>query len=209
MKSQKILTLRKVLVAAIVTCVVLPLAAQKKRVKDVPPTEDGGIVYTASELAKAAPVARSSDVSSPEALLSALHDSVSGPAGPVDWNRFRSLFLPSARLGSSTTDSKGVARITLASPEELIKSGASERERVPWYEVILVKRIQRFDNIAVAYYSHDNRSSPDGGVVQQSVNVCEMLYDGTRWWILSDIWNVVPKSTKLPPDLDPKQSQPR
>jgi hypothetical protein len=194
--------------AMAVTGIIQPVSAQQKKMANVPPTEDGGTVYTASDLASLTPAARVNDVASPEALLVALHDSVSGPAGPVDWNRLRSLFLPSARLGSSRTDANGVTHITTSTVEELIQSGATEREKMPWYEVILAKRIERFDNIAVAYYSHDDRSSIHGGALQQSVNVCEMLYDGKRWWIQSASWDILPKSMKLPPDLDPLQHKP-
>jgi hypothetical protein len=180
------------------------ITAQGKKTTSVKPQEDGGTVYTASDLASSSPLARPTDVASPEALLAALHDSVSGPPGPVDWDRFRSLFLPSARLGSSVTDANGVTRITTSTVEELISSGAAERERVPWYEEILVKHLERFDHIAVAFYSHDDRSSLQGPPIQQSVNVCVMLYDGSRWWIQSASWEAVPKFRSLPPELDPR-----
>jgi len=179
-----------------------PAEAQQKKLADVPPTEDGGTIYTASELASLAPPARPGDVVSPEALLAALHDSISGPAGPVDWNRLRSLFLPSARLSSVRTDANGVTHITTSSVEELITSGAAEREKTPWYEVILAKHIEKFDNIAVAFYSHDDRTSREGKAIQRSVNACSMLYDGKRWWIQSASWNVLPQSMNLPTDLD-------
>ncbi|WP_158790357.1 hypothetical protein [Granulicella sp. L60] len=180
------------------------ISAQGKKTPSVKPQEDGGTVYAASDLASSTPLARPADVASPEALLAALHDSVSGPQGPVDWDRFRSLFLPSARLGSTRTDVNGVTRITSSTVEELISSGAAEREKVPWYEEILVKHLERFDHIAVAFYSHDDRSSLQGPPIQQSVNVCVMLYDGSRWWIQSASWEAVPKFRSLPPELDPR-----
>jgi hypothetical protein len=184
------------------------ILAQEKKTANVKPQEDGGTVYTAADLASSTPSARASDVASPDALLAALHDSVSGPPGPVDWNRFRSLFLPSARLGSSETDGNGVTRITSSTVEELIASGAAEREKIPWYEDILVKHLERFDHIAVAFYSHDDRTTLQGPPIQQSVNVCGMLYDGKRWWIQSASWEVIPKSRSLPSELDPLKQKP-
>jgi hypothetical protein len=184
------------------------ILAQEKKTANVKPQQDGGTAYTAYDLASSTPSARASDVASPDALLAALHDAVSGPPGPVDWNRFRSLFLPLARLGSSETDANGVTRITTSTVEELIASGAAEREKIPWYEEILVKHIERFDHIAVAFYSHDDRTTKEGPPTQQSVNVCEMLYDGRRWWIQSANWEVVPKSLSLPSELDPRKQKP-
>jgi hypothetical protein len=45
------------------------------------------------------PTAKPADVNSVDAILSALYNAISGPKGqPRDWDRMRSLFLPSARL---------------------------------------------------------------------------------------------------------------
>lgn len=47
----------------------------------------------------APPVADPSDVASIDAITAAVYESISGPAGqPGDWERFRSLFIPEARL---------------------------------------------------------------------------------------------------------------
>jgi len=189
----------------VMVCCTASGGAQQKRMANVPPTEDGGTIYTAPELARTVPPARPADVASPEALVAAMHASVSGPAGPVDWNRLRSLFLPSATLDSTYTDAKGVQHISSSSVEDLIQSGAAEREKVPWYEIILVRHIEKFDHIAVAFYSHDDRSSPDGKAMQRTVNTCVMLNDGKRWWVQSASWEIVPLSKSLPPELTPNR----
>lgn len=44
------------------------------------------------------------DVASPEAVVEALYEVISGPADePRDWDRFRALFLPGARVMAFTT----------------------------------------------------------------------------------------------------------
>ena len=49
------------------------------------------------------PTAKPEDVSSPEAILAAVYNVISGPKGhPRDWDRMRSLFLPDARLIPAT-----------------------------------------------------------------------------------------------------------
>src|SRR5271168_1097062 len=45
------------------------------------------------------PAARPADVASPDAIMAATYDVISGPAGQQrDWDRFRSLFVPGACL---------------------------------------------------------------------------------------------------------------
>ena len=47
----------------------------------------------------APPRANPADVASVDAIIAALYDVISGPAGQArDWTRFRSLFVPGARL---------------------------------------------------------------------------------------------------------------
>jgi hypothetical protein len=49
--------------------------------------------------AAASPVANQADVASPDAIIAAAYDVISGPAGQKrDWNRMLSLFYPGARL---------------------------------------------------------------------------------------------------------------
>ncbi len=47
---------------------------------------------------QAAPAANPADVATMDATVAALYDVISGPAGKRDWDRFRSLFIPGARL---------------------------------------------------------------------------------------------------------------
>src|SRR2546421_5867141 len=57
--------------------------------------------------ANATPAAKPGDVDSLEHILAAVYDVISGPPGTRDWDRFRSLFYPGARLVPSRRDSTG------------------------------------------------------------------------------------------------------
>src|SRR4029077_8493987 len=48
--------------------------------------------------------------------------SISGPISPFDWNRFRSLFLPTARIGEAGTEPSGKPHITFQSVNDWIRS---------------------------------------------------------------------------------------
>jgi hypothetical protein len=80
-------------------------------------------VDSASVIAKleaSVPVPREADVRSIKAIMGAIYDSISGPAGPHDWDRFRSLMLPKARLTEATVDEKGQAQLRQWGVEEFI-----------------------------------------------------------------------------------------
>src|SRR5436190_21641990 len=75
----------------------------------------------------AAPVntAKPGDVDTVEHIIAATYDVISGPAGPRDWDRFRSLFYPGARLIPSRRDDKGVISARVLTPDEYVIRGQS------------------------------------------------------------------------------------
>ena len=159
---------------------------------------------TAEELAKQVPTPRPEDVATPEGLVKALHDSVNGPVGPWDPARFRSLFIPNAVIYAyPETDDKGKTRVSIVSPDELIKIFSSVHKQSSWEETNLVTKITKYDKIAMAYYSYV--ANKDGKPFEYGVSFCEMIFDGKRWWILSDVWNDR-QGSRWPADLDASPS---
>lgn len=159
--------------------------------------------FTALELQALVPTPRPEDVASPRALVFALHASISGPAGPFDWSRFRSLFLPTASIGEAGTQPGGNPHITFQSINDWIRSVQDLRPKVAVHEIVYKLRVEQFGSIASAFYSHDSVTSADGGTDIRRVNSCQMLYDGKRWWITSVVWNASQKNWDLPDDLQP------
>jgi hypothetical protein len=198
----------RLLAAVLLSVFTWSATAQQNKTSDMSPTGTGVFVYAAFDMASRTPTVRPSDVSSPEALVAALHDSVSGPAGPVDWNRYRSLFVPTARTYNLRTGADDVKHIETLTIDEEIRDVGPKREKVAWYEIILVRHIQRFNNIALTIDSSDARTSAEGKAIERAVTTCEMLYDGKRWWIASAISDIFPTSRPLPPELDPAKQKP-
>jgi len=78
------------------------------------------------------PVAKPEDVKSPEAILNAVYDVISGGKGQArDWNRMRSLFIPGARLipaitVAATADKPAHTDAILLTIEDYIAAAAQE-----------------------------------------------------------------------------------
>src|SRR5512136_2374169 len=62
--------------------------------------------------------ARPGDVDSVEHIVAAVYDVISGPAGPRDWDRFRSLYYPGARMVPTRRDDKGAVTARVSTPDE-------------------------------------------------------------------------------------------
>ena len=67
-----------------------------------------------------AAAASPADVGSLDAIIHALYEVISGPAGPRDWRRFRTLFAPGARLIPTIRDSTGHRHVMVMTPDEFV-----------------------------------------------------------------------------------------
>ena len=69
------------------------------------------------------PAADPADVASLDAILTALYDVISGPAGQArNWDRFYSLFYPGARLIPTGRAQDGAVRARVMTPQEYRES---------------------------------------------------------------------------------------
>lgn len=149
----------------------------------------------------AVPVAASSDVSSPNAIVTALYDVISGDAGVErNWSRFHSLLYPGARFiptGANPTTKKAGARIS--TPEEYIAGSRPMLVGKGFHEVEVGRRIEQFGNIAHVFSTYESRHKlSDPKPFMRGINSIQLLNDGTRWWVLSIAWSAETPDHPIP-----------
>jgi hypothetical protein len=135
---------------------------------------------------KAAPT----DVASAEAIVAAVYDAISGPAGGRDWDRFRSLFAPGARLIPSIPDSTGGARAAVLSVEEYVGLGTTYFKDNGFFEREAAQHTETFGNIAHRWSVYESRhAEQEAEPFQRGINSIQLLKDGGRWWIVTIFWD--------------------
>jgi hypothetical protein len=148
------------------------------------------------------PDARRSDVESPDAIIAALYDVISGPAGQArDWNRMRSLFAPGARLLPTTSTDTGTVLHSLdtdayiaSTGDWLVRNGFFERE--------INRRSERFGPILHAFSVYEARRKPDDPQpFLRGVNSIQLMFDGRRWWVVNILWANETGKTPIPASL--------
>jgi hypothetical protein len=150
-------------------------------------------------LASRVPAPKPDDVKSFDAILHAIYDVISGPAGDRDWDRFRSLFVPEARLTSAQKNKDG--SIFLADVEGYVKGAGGYFKTHGFYEHAIVNRVQTFGKIAQVFSSYESRNAPNEKPFARGVNSIQLFNDGSRWWVLSILWDEETPANPLPPDL--------
>ncbi|MDX1577193.1 MAG: hypothetical protein R3266_01865 [Gemmatimonadota bacterium] len=145
------------------------------------------------------PEADPEDVASMDAIVAALYDVISGPAGePRDWERFKSLHIPEARLIPSGRGPSGIGFVVL-SPEEYSLRASSAFEQSGFYEVEIARTTERFGHIAHLFSTYESRRSPDDAEpFQRGINSIQLLHDGDRWWILNIFWTAERPDLPIP-----------
>ncbi len=145
------------------------------------------------------PAARAGDVDSIEHIITAVYDVISGPAGaPRDWDRFRSLFYPGARLIPTRRDDKGVGMARVLSPEEYVTRGKDAFASQGFFENSVANRMESWDTIAHVWSTYESRHAKGEKPFARGINSFQLFNDGKRWWIVTIYWEGEDKDHPLP-----------
>jgi len=138
----------------------------------------------------ARPVAAPRDVRSIDAIINALYDTISGPPGQRDWKRFRSLFLPEARLIMAMPPSKEGKRAEVMSVEEWIKRSSPHMMKNGFFEREVYRQDDHYGHIAHVFSGYESRRrAEDEEPFSRGKNSIQLLHDGKRWWVVSVLWD--------------------
>lgn len=138
--------------------------------------------------------APNADARSPQALVAATYDVISGGAGSArDWTRFHALFHPErGRLMASRPrrgDGAGPSReLVHLSPREYQERSGPVLEERGFFEREVAARVEQFGDIAHVFSTYESRSTPQGEPFARGINSFQLWFDGERWWVLSILW---------------------
>ncbi|MBZ4330651.1 nuclear transport factor 2 family protein [Corallococcus sp. AS-1-12] len=176
----------------LVACAVLLGAtsfAQAPAVPEKPNPLKASAERTQAALARL-PKAKPEDVKSQDAILKALYDVISGPAGaPRDWQRFRSLFYPGAQLiplakppGATTLAARPIT------PEDYVAWGQESTATHGFFEKEIARQTHAFGALVQVMSTYEARGTQDGLLIAKGVNSIQLFNDGQRWWVMNIFW---------------------
>ncbi len=149
-----------------------------------------GFVDPAGGQTATPPPADPADVVSVDAIITAVYDVISGPAGQGrDWDRFRSLFVPEARLIPVGRSAEGDVRHRVMTPDEYVDGSGPLLERNGFFENEIGRVTEQFGYVTHLFSSYESRRTPEEEPFARGINSFQLLDDGERWWVVTIFWN--------------------
>ena len=157
------------------------------------------------------PVAKPEDVKSPEAILNAVYDVISGGKGQArDWNRMRSLFIPGARLipaitVPATATEPAHTDAVLLTIDDYIARSSGRMTANGFFEHSIHNEEEQFGNIVQIWSTYESRhNADDPKPFARGINSFQLLNDGKRYWIVNIFWDAESPEHPIPPQYLPK-----
>jgi hypothetical protein len=150
-----------------------------------------------------APAAHPEDVASPDAIIVAVYNVISGPAGEKrDWDRMRSLFYSGARLIPTAPKKEGGTGAISLTPQEYIDRSGPYLEKNGFSEREISRRTEAWGNILQAFSAYESRhDAKDDKPFARGINSFQLFFDGSRWWILTIYWQAESPDSPLPAEF--------
>lgn len=130
------------------------------------------------------------DVSSVDALIAAVYDVISGPAGQKrNWDRMRTLFVADARLIPTGKRPTGESVRRAFTVEEYITSSEPVLVKEGFYESEIGRKTEQYGNIVHVFSTYESRRAvTDEKPFMRGINSFQLWNDGKRWWVITIFW---------------------
>jgi hypothetical protein len=187
-------------VAALAPGMGMAQSAAPAPVAPATPATPAATAAPAASAAPALPAARPADVASVDAIVKAVYEVISGPAGaPRDWDRMRSLFAPDGRMMAVGQRPDGSYAMRQMTPDDYIARNAKVFASTGFYETELARTLESFGQVAHVFSTYEARHAPsDAKPFMRGVNSIQLVNDGKRWYVLSLVWRAEDPQLPLP-----------
>ena len=118
-------------------------------------------------------------------------------------DRFRSLFLPQARLmpvSSQHGENCRRSSVGAITPDEFAANASGSFAAEGFYEIEIGSVTEQYGDIAHRFssYASFRTDDPDEEPFNRGINSFQLLHDGDRWWVLSIFWQHEPDAGPIP-----------
>ena len=145
-------------------------------------------------------------VQSQDSIIYNLYEVISGEKGQSrDWDLFRYLFVPDARLIPTGMEQNGGFGIRSLTVEEYIETSGKWLVENGFFENEIARESNSYGSIAQVFSSYESfRTKEDAEPFMRGINSIQLFFDGDRWWITTIFWMTEAPAFPLPENFDHK-----
>jgi hypothetical protein len=158
-------------------------------------------LFLAAPAARAqTPAPHAADVASIDSIIAALYGVISGPAGQArDWDRFRNLFAPGARLIPASPRRDGAAPAAL-SPDDYVQRTSDSFLKNGFFETEVARTTDGFGTVVHVFSTYESRrTKADEKPMARGINSIQVMQHAGRWWIVTVMWDQERPDNPIPP----------
>ena len=140
------------------------------------------------------------DVESVDALIAAVYDVISGPAGEArDWERFKSLFTPDARLIPTGRNPQGQGGYQAWTPEQYAEMAGPLLMENGFFESEIGRVTEQYGGVIHLMSAYDSRyNADDPEPFTRGVNSFQIFFDGQRYRVMTIFWEGESPANPIP-----------
>jgi hypothetical protein len=130
------------------------------------------------------------DNASVDAVLTALYGTISADSGVArNWDRFRGLFHPAARMFQVTRAARPGRGPLLFGVEEYVTRNGPALSAGGFHEIEVHRERVGMGRLVHVFSTYESRrAASDPAPFDRGINSIQLLSDGTHWWILNIGW---------------------
>ncbi|WP_298901697.1 hypothetical protein [uncultured Psychroserpens sp.] len=142
----------------------------------------------------------SSDSKSPQALIDAYYDCISGPIGDVrDFERLRHMFHKDARLiYSYWNEDSSKANLMIFDTIDAFIDKLGYLDKKGFYEHEIANITHSFSTVTQVFSTYKYRAEDNSIPKGQGITSYDLFFDGERYWIMSMFWAAENDKYKIP-----------
>lgn len=142
-----------------------------------------------------------------DSTLNSLYGVISGDKGEErDWELFKYILHPDAKLIPSGKDNDGNLAVKYLTPQHYIDFSGKWLLEKGFYEKEINRIVDSFGNIAQVFSTYESyHSKADTKPFMRGINSIQLLYDGKRWWVINIFWMQETPENPIPQKYLPEQ----
>ena len=139
------------------------------------------------------------EVGTLDGIIKAYYDVVTVKKGEkVSYQRDSCLHVPNASVGMARKDKDGKATVRLITLRQFHEASDAYLEKDGFTEKEISRKVENFGAVYHVWSTYETRNTVDGPIIDRGINSIELYFDGTRFWILSWVFDAESKENPIP-----------